>query len=170
MTRDERHGLLIALAVMVLFTLFATAATAQNFVPSDMHPNFSSKTRQYLSASNDCAVIAYAIAADVPYHRAHRLFAATCRATAQDATDIACMTKNWPYYMQNSNRTYLWQSYVDIPCTVAEFARANTDGNFFLIVPGHALAVCDGTVYDNLSNIKMDAEVLGAILVIDPLD
>jgi len=72
--------------------------------------------------------------------------------------------------MQMTNRTSLFQSYTDIPCTVAEFARANPQGNFFLIVPNHALAVCDGTVYDNLHNVAMDAEVLGAIYIIDPLD
>jgi len=169
MNRDDRMGLLYALVFVLLSGLLATCATAQEFVPSDLHPNFSAQTRYYLSASNDCAVIAYAIAADVPYHRAHKLFK-TCRATAQDATDIQCMVENWPYYMEMSNRTYLFQSYTDIPCTVADFARANVKGNFFLIVPGHALAVCDGTVYDNLSNVAMDAEVLGAIYVIDPLD
>ena len=170
MTRDERNGLLIAAAVMTFFSLVAFSVTAQDFVPADMHPNFSSEIRNYLSAENDCAVIAYAIAADVPYHRAHRLFAKDCRATAQSPTDIQCLVENWDYYMAMTNRVSYFQSYTDIPCTVAEFARANPKGNFFLVVPRHALAVCDGTVYDDLPNMAMDAEVLGAIYIIDPLD
>ena len=170
MNRDDHMGLLYAVVFVLLSGLLATCATAQDFVPADLHPNFSAEIRHYLNANNDCAVIAYAIAADVPYHRAHRLFAATCRATAQSPTDVECMVDNWSYYMDKTNRSYLWQSYVDIPCTVREFARANTDGNFFLIVPGHALAVCDGTVYDNMSNVAMDAEVFGAIYIIYPLD
>ena len=169
MTRDDRNGLLIAAAVMTFFSLIAFSVTAQDFVPADMHPNFSSEIRNYLSAENDCAVIAYAIAADVPYHRAYRLFK-TCRFSPQSPTDIKCLVADWDYYMQMTNRTSLFQSYTDIPCTVAEFARANPQGNFFLIVPNHALAVCDGTVYDNLHNVAMDAEVLGAIYIIDPLD
>lgn len=170
MTRDDRNGLLIAAAVMTLLSLVAFSVTAQDFIPADYHPNFSQEIRNYLSAENDCAVIAYAIAADVPYHRAHRLFAKDCRATAQSPTDIECLVEHWNSYMDLSNRTSYFQSYIDIPCTVAEFARANPKGNFFLIVPRHALAVCDGTVYDNMYNAAMDAEVLGAILIIDPLD
>lgn len=170
MTQDDRKGLLCALLFVAALGLLSFAATAQDFVPADLHPNFSAETRHYLNAENDCAVIAYAIAADVPYHRAHRLFAKNCRATPQSSTDIQCLVEYWDSWMALTNRLSYFQSYIDIPCTVAEFARANPKGNFFLIVPQHALAVCDGTVYDNLYNVAMDAEVLGAILIIDPLD
>ena len=70
MNRDDRMGLLYAVLFVSVLGLLSFTATAQDFVPADLHPNFSAEIRHYLSAENDCAVIAYAIAADVPYHRA----------------------------------------------------------------------------------------------------
>ena len=162
---DFRLCVLLALALSVLSI---TGAFAQNFMSASSHPNFDNPTRQWLGAEQDCSVIAFAIACDVPYHKsftAHYNYAGRVDPTV--GVEVPKLMDGWSDMLLSVHRGALYYAVPVEGMTVSDFALANDDGRYFLIVPGHALAVVNGTVWDHPENVAMDAPVLGIILITD---
>lgn len=151
-------GLLLAVAI---------AASAQSFVPSDFHPNFDKTTREYVGAEQDCSVIAFAIAADIPYHKSFRLhYDYAGRTNPKEGVTLGQLMDGWDMMLHKAHQTctyYTPNGYI----TVGDLAILYPEGHFYVMVPGHALAIVDGTVWDNYSNRAMAAEVLGFIQLIE---
>lgn len=154
--------------VFVLSLLSLTGAFAQTFMSASAHPNFDQPTRDWLGAEQDCSVIAFAIACDVPYHKsfkAHYKFAGRVDPTV--GVEVPKLLDGWADMLSYVHRGAF---YYDVPSPgmdVSDFAVNNNEGRFYLIVPGHALAVIDGTVWDHPENYAMDAKILGIILITD---
>lgn len=163
----SRDFWLVTSLVIVLSVLSITGAFAQTFMSAASHPNFDNPTRQWLGAEQDCSVIAFAIACDVPYHKsfaAHYNYAGRVDPTV--GVKVELLLNGWDNMLMSVHRGAFYYEPTD-GMTVSDFALANDDGRFFLIVRGHALAVVDGTVWDHPENIQMDALVLGIILITD---
>ena len=158
---------LVTTLAVVLSILSITGAFAQTFMSASTHPNFDNATRQWLGAEQDCSVIAFAIACDVPYHKsfaAHYNYAGRKDPTVGVKVDL--LLNGWNDMLMSVHRGAYYYDPTD-GMTVSDFALANDKGRFFLIVPGHALAVVDGTVWDHPENQAMDAKILGIILITD---
>lgn len=165
--QNESTGVWIALIVMAFMTVFATCATAQDFMIADLHPNFDSRTREYLNAEQDCSVIAFAIAADIPYHKSFRFhYNYAGRTNPQEGVTLGQLMDGWDMMLRKAHQTctyYTPNGYI----TVGDLAILYPEGNFYVMVPGHALAIVNGTVWDNYSNRAMSAEVLGFIQLME---
>lgn len=82
----------------------------------------------------DCAVRAYAIAVEIPYHTAHELFKKAGRKDRH--------TTGWDVY-QNLGIKFNFSH-----MTLKQFISSYPRGSFYVCMRGHAFAVKDGVVFD----------------------
>lgn len=155
-------------SILLILLLSLTYVTeAQSFIPWDLHPNYDEATQVAIGSDNDCSVIAFAIAANVPYHvsfNTHKKFFHRLDPKEPTRTD---------YFWLNVGRALTSQYRVGImlhtpdstTTTVSELVREYDDEFLYIAVDGHALAAVNGVIYDNRVRPCLDCEVHAAFAV-----
>ena len=164
---NDRRALAAAIIWLLILCGVISVASAQTYMPVSTHPNFDSYSRDYIGAANDCSVIAWAIAADVPYHKAFDGHSKYCgRQNPAEPTRLESFADGVVEMAYQHHRELRFVTF-DANPTLAQLAAQFPDQRIFCLVRGHAAAITNGVVWDNLDRKAMDAEVLGAIFIYD---
>lgn len=110
---------------------------------------------------NNCTVIALSHAAGVPYSIAHEVAESAGRKYGKGMSVPRLMdaaTKRGIYH----GGMVLGRSITENreQPTVAQFCQLMPEGRFIIITRYHALAVCDGIIYDNLRTLSKKKRVV----------
>jgi hypothetical protein len=101
---------------------------------------YGSTPRAFKDETADCSVRAVAVAANVPYERAHALFERhgreRKRRTPVFISDRVC------------HDLFMEEMVIVNRPTLAQFIREHREGRFFLSRGGHAFALVNGVVHD----------------------
>ena len=103
---------------------------------------------------NGCALIATAVVSGLPYSEVYDMYKRLGRKHGRGTPLVACR-RVMERIGATRLREYTISGLVSKPGgknpTVLQFSKQNPVGTFFLLVRGHALAVVDGKIYDNLT-------------------
>lgn len=130
--------------------------------------------------NNDCTVYAFATAFDVPYDEAHKVLATRfdrkprkgpkCWTLVKGLSNkfiyagkkIAAVLERPITFYTNRGELFVRRM------SLGTFAKTYTQGSYYVLISGHALAVKDGVVMDNLAKPRLKAPVTIAFKV-EPL-
>jgi hypothetical protein len=120
---------------------------------------------------NDCAVIALANAAGIPYAEAHQRLAAQGR-RPRHGTKTSASSRALHQLVSDGKLAKVTEQVIGVPMsmlsrgyrlgypTVAQFLRSlPKQGSYFLSCTTHAFAYVDGVLYDNIDGGKMRARM-----------
>jgi hypothetical protein len=100
------------------------------------------KERKAYNEKNDCFVVAFAIAFNTTYEKAHR------HASLQMHRKHRRGTFTMLYFKKSLKKTPVELLEIPPKNTLSSFVKTHNTGRYIILVSGHALAMVDGTVYD----------------------
>lgn len=127
--------------------------------------------------NNDCTVYAFATAFDVPYDDAHKVLATCFKRKPKRGpkywTLVKGLSNKFTYagkkvaeVLERPNTFYTNQGKLTIRrMSLGTFAKTYTQGSYYVLISGHALAVQDGVIMDNLAKSRLKAPVMVAFKV-----
>lgn len=111
--------------------------------------------------NNDCVVRAMAIAAETDYPTAHKWVKEMLNRSDKDGTrHTGYKLKKLELSKTKINNRVIKEvpglinkkyTHKPVKYTVKTFSQNHSKGNYFILVRGHALAIKDGVVYDNVN-------------------
>lgn len=153
--------------ILICILSLTHVTTAQEFRDWTTHPNFDMLSRASIQADNDCSVIAFAMACDIPYHKSymvHRDYFERCSPT--DETRAEPFWNNVESALHSLHRVgVIVQHPDDESITVYQLAAKYPTGSIYVVVHGHALAIINGTVFNQIAEPCLGCEVLAAFEV-----
>ena len=154
--------------ILIILCSLSYVSVAQTFTPWEQHPNYDYETRLSVYADNDCSVIAFAIACDIPYHRSyfiHKNFFE--RKTPRSVTEAKPF---WNNISDALRSLHLMGEIVHRPTdstiTVQELVAQHMDAFMYIVIDEHALASVNGTIFNQAAEPCLDCEVHAAFEVL----
>jgi len=132
----------------------------------------TSQSKLAKSERNDCVVRAFMMSLDLPYDKAHKFVADKFNRVNRKGTYTSAYLKNILGKQKNGKKMRLMGYHPtkvfadrkklvnpkykkETGYTVKSFMEQHSEGRYFIIVKGHALALVDGVLYGN-SNEQYD--------------
>jgi len=109
---------------------------------------YSDNSTSFAGERLDCSIRAFSVAACISYEESHQLFEKHGRQTGH-ATSTSISTKVWQEAFPSA--TYVR---INPGMTLNQFVSQYKTGHYIVHVRHHALAVCDGVIYDWKPGIK----------------
>lgn len=153
--------------ILILMCSLSYVTVAQSFTPWEHHPNFDYETRLSVKADNDCSVIAFAIACDIPYHRSffvHKTYFE--RETPRSVTNAEPF---WNNVGRALSSLHLHGEIIhrpdDADVTVEELVSQHMDAFLYIVIDHHALASVNGTIFNQRAEPCLECKVHAAFEV-----